>query len=286
MTRFICIFFSLIAYRERESVISRDAVQQSKCSGTSQECKPACRRSSRANKFAGSLNQAVNVTWQNHDDMMKTESLSKIRPDEADRTIKSINKPPRDSVKSKYTFAYYHDRDRRKCKWQDSLWSRKCLVSDCQLMTTLNFGWCPAHLHELMKITTGTSPLGGLGQFATALHGHGSVVFRKGDRILQLNALCQLISEKCRIKRYGKDNTPTYAAIYAARAADGSGFRFDKRWKQPKEVQRFHRMYCDGALTLTDINSRSDVSDVMIGDAVSRLNELLFSTYSNRFLNK
>ena len=122
MTRFICIFFSLIAYRERESVISRDAVQQSKCSGTSQECKPACRRSSRANKFAGSLNQAVNVTWQNHDDMMKTESLSKIRPDEADRTIKSINKPPRDSVKSKYTFAYYHDRDRRKCKWQDSAW--------------------------------------------------------------------------------------------------------------------------------------------------------------------
>ena len=218
------------------------------CSEPGAMQQPNCWRSTRTNKFAGSLSEKIDKTRQFHEDMLLTEAVESVSPEEATRMIKRIDKAPHDGVRSKYVYAYYLDKDRTSCNWQEQLWSRKCFVAGCQAMTTLNYGWCPTHLHRDRKITTGISPLGGLGQFATSSGGCKSRVFKRDDRILMFNEFCQLISHANRKKRYG-NNTPTYAAAYLARASDGSGIRFDKHWKQPKGGPTFRKMYCDGALT-------------------------------------
>jgi len=156
--------------------------------------------------------------------------------------------------RSNHTFTFTLDDGT--VKWSSALLSRCCSETGCRTVTTINFGWCPKHLHERKKITTGMSTQGeeaGYGQFATStLHskvGFSSIAFREKEVVLGFDELMELTSHGEHTRRYALC-TGTYVAEREVRAETGEGFLPHLNWdKRRNDGLKLHAIYMDGART-------------------------------------
>ena len=187
---------------------------------------------------------------------VSAQSIDSITEAAASLKLQHLNSKslPTKCWRSNHTFTFTLDDGT--VKWSKALLSRCCSETGCCTSTTINFGWCPKHLHERKKITTGMSTQGenaGYGQFATSTShskvGFSSVTFREKEVVLGFDELMELTSHSENTRRYALC-TGTYVAEREVRAETGEGFLPHSDWdKRRSDGLKLHAIYMDGART-------------------------------------